>query len=243
MSTLPDHFALMGGPDRVRTVVAEDSFRFHCHPGVSCFTECCRELELALSPYDIIRLKQALGLSSPEFLERYGIIEFGPEDLYPKVYLAMVDDGRASCPFVGASGCQVYDDRPGACRTYPLGRGASLDQNSQSNEHFIIIHENHCQGFDETQSQTVRDWQHDQGTSDYNRFNDLLLTLLPHASSAAPRLSDDEATLFIDTLYNLDLFRNRLCQEPQSNLALPTDDAALLSTAILWLQKQWQPAR
>lgn len=242
MSTLPDHFSLKGGLNRVRETAKDDSFRFHCHPGVPCFTECCRELELALSPYDVIRLKQALGLCAHEFLERYAIIEFGPEDLYPKVYLAMIDDGRASCPFVDPCGCRVYADRPGACRTYPLGRGTSRDGTAQNKEHFIIIHEDHCQGFDQAQSQTVHGWQNDQGSCDYNRFNDLLLPLLSHVSPAAPRLSDAEATLFIDTLYNLDLFRTRLSQE-LTNSALPTDEPALLSTAILWLQKQWQLAR
>ena len=31
-------------------------FTFACHPGVPCFTECCRELDLALTPYDVLRL-------------------------------------------------------------------------------------------------------------------------------------------------------------------------------------------
>ena len=72
-------------PDHVQPLDADGSFRFHCHPGVPCFTECCRELELGLTPYDVLRLKQALDLNSRQFFEHYGIIEFNQDDLYPKV--------------------------------------------------------------------------------------------------------------------------------------------------------------
>ena len=42
--------------------VENGGFRFACHPGVVCFTECCRDLKLLLTPYDVIRLKNRLGL-------------------------------------------------------------------------------------------------------------------------------------------------------------------------------------
>lgn len=226
-----------------RKVAVEASFRFHCHPGVDCFTECCRELELSLSPYDVIRLKQALGLSSHAFLERYAIIEFGPDDHYPKVYLAMIDDGRASCPFVEVLGCSVYHDRPGACRSYPLGRGVSLDEHGHKSEQFIVTHEEHCHGFGEDQTQTVHDWQNDQQLTEYNRFNDLLLPLLPRDQAQAfQRLLQDEATRYVDTLYNLELFKTSFKLSSPDAAALPDDDPALLRYAIDWLQQQWQSA-
>lgn len=233
-------------PERATAMAAESSFCFHCHPGVACFTDCCRDLELALSPYDILRLKQALALSAQEVLERYAVIEFGPDDLYPKVYLAMVDDGRASCPFVSATGCQVYADRPGACRTYPVGRGASLDQNGQPHEQFVIIQEDHCQGFSEERRQSVRDWQSDQQINDFNRMNDLLLPLLArtNANRSMQRLTSEEATLFLDTVFDLERFTARLAQHPSPPAALPAaDQTALLCCAIDWLKEQWQSAR
>ncbi len=49
----------------------DNSFSFACHPGLSCFTECCRDLRLALTPYDILRLKNRLGLASNDFLDQY----------------------------------------------------------------------------------------------------------------------------------------------------------------------------
>ena len=40
------------------------TFKFKCHPNVKCFTKCCRGINIILTPYDIVRLKNRLGLSS-----------------------------------------------------------------------------------------------------------------------------------------------------------------------------------
>ena len=44
-----------------------DGFTFACHPEVPCFNQCCRRLNLVLTPYDVLRLKNHLGMSSEEF--------------------------------------------------------------------------------------------------------------------------------------------------------------------------------
>jgi len=49
---------------------ADHVFRFRCNPGVPCFTRCCGDVTIALTPYDVIRLKNALGVSSKEFLDQ-----------------------------------------------------------------------------------------------------------------------------------------------------------------------------
>lgn len=223
-------------PNHAHPLDAESTFRFHCHPGVPCFTECCRELELALSPYDVVRLKQALGINSHQFFEDYGIIEFGADDLYPMVYLGMVDDGRASCPFVTATGCQVYPHRPAACRSYPVGRGSLITPEGILQELFVMIKEPHCQGFTEDRRQNVSEWRNDQEIAEYNRFTDLILTLMPRNDDQSfRRLSDHEAALYIDTLYHLEDFQVR----PDLPASLPHDEPALLAYAIDWLKHQW----
>ena len=32
-------------------------FNFACHPGVSCFNQCCSDVNIFLTPYDVLRLK------------------------------------------------------------------------------------------------------------------------------------------------------------------------------------------
>ena len=45
----------------------EDTFRFACHPDLKCFTQCCRGTTIFLTPYDVLRMKNALGISSESF--------------------------------------------------------------------------------------------------------------------------------------------------------------------------------
>ncbi|VAW37641.1 hypothetical protein MNBD_DELTA03-1243 [hydrothermal vent metagenome] len=220
MPQLPEHQLLK----------ANEVFKFHCHAGISCFTDCCRQLELALTPYDVLRLKKALGLTSGRFLEQYTVIEFEPEDLHPRVYLGMVDDGQASCPFVGSEGCRVYNDRPGACRTYPLGRGASLEAQGDKALH-ILIREPHCHGFAEDREQTLEQWQNDQDLQEYNHYNDEMLAIVNHpALLAGQRMNQKQADDFVLCLYDLDRFREKAAGNQK--------DTALLSLAIKCFIKQ-----
>jgi hypothetical protein len=36
---------------------AQETFRFACHKDLPCFTKCCNDLKLVLTPYDILRLQ------------------------------------------------------------------------------------------------------------------------------------------------------------------------------------------
>ena len=68
---------------RGRMLDGPDTFEFRCHPGVSCFNRCCRNLNFFLNPYDVIRLKQNLGLSSGEFIEKHTDIIVRPGHYFP----------------------------------------------------------------------------------------------------------------------------------------------------------------
>ena len=214
-------------PQNVRRLSDNETFQFSCQPQVACFTDCCRQLDLALSPYDVLRLRRALDISSGEFLDRYAIVEKTDADTFPLVFLTMIDDGRASCPFVNEKGCSVYQDRPGACRTYPVGRGACLDEDGQPSELFVLLREAHCQGFASGPKVTVTEWSADQGLADYNEFNDLLMTVLQHPRIKEGFKPDDrQQERYLHLLYNLDACRRE--SEGDKNIA----DQELLRSAI-----------
>ncbi len=103
----------------------EDTFRFECHPGVSCFTRCCKNPDMYLYPYDIIRMKNRLGISSEQFLEQHTVSAFRDNPYFPSLMLKMSDKGEKSCPFLSSEGCNRYEDRPFSCRAYPLERAAA----------------------------------------------------------------------------------------------------------------------
>ena len=49
----------------------DSRFTFHCHPDLPCFNQCCLAPTVILSPYDLLRLKQGLGITSTALRERY----------------------------------------------------------------------------------------------------------------------------------------------------------------------------
>lgn len=232
-------------PKDVTRMADDEAFSFACHPGVSCFTDCCRQLELALTPYDVLRLKRETKLDSSSFLDRYVIQEQEKEDAFPRFYLTMVDDGRASCVFVTETGCGVYQGRPGACRTYPMGRAAIRQTDNSLSEFFVLLREPHCNGFAEQETQTAVKYSSEQGLLDYNSFNDKVAMLLQHDKiRGGMQLTDSQTEHFVLALYDLDRFRKLLDagKLPEQD-HYPAeqercqDDEELLLFGIQWLQR------
>jgi Fe-S-cluster containining protein len=100
-------------------------FTFSCNPGVGCFNSCCSDVNQFLYPYDIIRLKNALGMSSSVFLDTYTVIYSGDTTGLPIVSFKTKPENGNACPFVTEMGCGVYENRPASCRTFPLARAIS----------------------------------------------------------------------------------------------------------------------
>lgn len=230
-------------PDHIDKIDPGEPFSFLCHQKIACFTHCCRELELVLTPYDVLRLRQATGLSSAELLERYIIAEQTPEDIFPRFYLTMVDDGKASCVFVSREGCTIYQHRPGACRTYPMGR-AAVREKERINEFFVLLHEPHCHGFREHVLQTTASYTSSQGLEPYNSFNDLLTEITQHEKiRQGMRLNEKQAQSYSLALFDIDTFRDLLQKGEINNSAEQvveeiSDDEALLVYAMNWLKKE-----
>jgi len=229
--------------DGMTAIAADESFRFACHPGVACFTECCRMLELVLHPYDFVLLRRATGLDSPQLFERYVIEEDDPRFPLPRHYLAMVDDGRASCPFVSENGCRIYPFRPAACRSYPIGR-AVLFQGDAAEERFVLIKEAHCQGFEHGPCWRPAEYLAGQGLGTINRCHDAVARLLqcPEMRHFTP--SAEQKRLYVLALCQTDLFRARLRDGGFADFAMDAaaSDEELLIRAAAWLSQKFFPA-
>ncbi|MGW8301310.1 MAG: YkgJ family cysteine cluster protein, partial [Desulfobacterales bacterium] len=219
-------------------IEADETFRFGCSPAVACFNECCRDLNQFLYPYDILRLKKGLGISSGEFLERYTTRHIGPESGLPIVALQTADTKALTCPFVTEKGCRVYPDRPASCRTYPLVRAISRNRESgQITERFMLLNEPHCLGFNEPKEQTARQWIKEQGVETDNEINDRLLEIISLKNQLQPGPMDRKSRQRLYTaLYDLDNFRNQVFNHnlpdgfdvhPEKLAAAKTNDTAL----------------
>jgi len=224
----------------------DESFGFCCHACVPCFNACCRDLNQFLTPYDILRLKNGLGLSSGDFLAEYTIQHDGPESGLPVVALKPVDREQKTCPFVTPGGCRVYDDRPSSCRVYPVARAISRNRETGGiTEHFAIIREAHCRGFSEEKTQTVREWIGGQGLSEYFTMNDRLMIIISMKNQFRPGpLNLKDRLLFHTALYDIDAFRSQVINnellEPLGISSaemenIESDDKCLLEWGHRWV--------
>jgi Fe-S-cluster containining protein len=225
----------------------QESFCFSCSPDVPCFNECCRDLNQFLTPYDILRLKNHLQLSSGEFLRQYTSQHTGPESGLPIITLKPNDPHKLTCPFVTDTGCRVYENRPSSCRMYPLMRAVTrLRSSGEMTAQFMLVKESHCHGFEEGKTRTLKQWMHAQGVVIYNENNDKLMQIISLKNRLIPgQLDIKSRQLFNLALYNLDDFKSQIQNsglldnfDVNSNLmdAALENDVALLELGMIWLK-------
>ncbi len=227
--------------------VVKSTFRFLCHKDIACFTKCCADLDLILTPYDIVRIKNRLGIPSDVFLDRYTETKLNRHPRFPMINLKMDLDRKLRCPFVTPEGCTIYEDRPGACRIYPIGRAAlKLDREEETREKFFIVDEKHCLGFGEDREWTLEEWMANQGLDEYNAMNDEWLRITTSQKSLGKKEDvPRKIQMFYMASYNLDRFRRLILQtkffdlfalEAEKIETLATDDVALMQFAFDWLR-------
>ena len=224
-----------------------NTFAFRCHKGIECFTRCCADLNLVLTPYDIIRLKNRLGMSSEDFLNKHTDTTMDRHQRFPMVKLIMNQDEKRKCPFVSSDGCTIYEDRPGACRIYPLGRAATKpDVQRDTREKFFIVDEKHCLGFHEEKEWTIEEWLKNEGLDEYNAMNDQWLEIITSQKDLGPKKDIHQKTkMFFMASYNLDRFREFVFGskffklfdvEPNLMERLASNDVELMKFAFEWLK-------
>lgn len=235
-------------------LAANDSFRFRCHRGVSCWNKCCHGADLTLPPYDILRLTRRFGMRPAEFLERYTVPAEHDGAAMPIVKLKMAGgDGKGACPFLAEEGCTVYSDRPSACRYYPLGLISVKLKDSEVKEDFhFLVREDHCRGHDEEQTQTVAGFCQDQGLEPYEKINrgwiDILMKLAswrPMGGPMGKTPSPQARQMFFMVSSDVDRLRKFIFESsflkrydiPEAAIELVrTSDEALIRLGLDWLK-------
>jgi hypothetical protein len=233
--------------DEYPRLTEESTFRFACKPGVPCFNECCGDVNIFLTPYDILRLKNRLGITSDEFLDRYTLLPIEEHQNYPVVMLKMQDNEKKACFFVSGEGCTVYKDRPWACRYYPVGLASHKEGESPADQDFyFLLKEDVCKGFDENREWSVREWREDQGVDKYDEFGRLFKEITLHDFfKTGKQLTPMKMEIFHMVCYNLDKFREfvkestfllRFDLEPDFVEKILVDDEELLRFGFRWLK-------
>jgi uncharacterized protein len=227
----------------------DDSFQFRCHTGIACFNECCKSIDILLTPYDLLRLQKRLGLSSKAFLARH--TRLFEMDAHGMPGLKMrTKEGSTECQFLTPEGCGVYEDRPAACRYYALGLNTMRAKDSPQDEDFyFVVKEPHCLGHDEPKTQTVREYRAEQGVDVYDDMTREWRQVILKKRSSGPtvgRPSDRSFDLFFQASYDLDGFREFVRSasfnevydlEPAYRERLASDDEELMRFSFRFLKQ------
>jgi uncharacterized protein len=194
-----------------RRLLPKDTFSFRCHPGIGCFNRCCRNLKLFLYPYDVLRLKNSLGLTSNAFIEQYVDVVMREGNYFPDVLLNMAKNLEKTCPFLTEAGCSVYIDRPDACRTFPLELGVFYETGGRQGETVCFFKPpDFCLGPKEPTLWTQWSWEKDQQSETYHRMtlkwaeSKQLFQINPWGPSG---MENPKAKMAFMATYNVDQFR------------------------------------
>jgi len=190
--------------------------QFRCHKDIDCFNACCRNIDIMLTPYDIIRLKKRLGISSTEFLRLYTEpFEFGRDSVAGVKYKPK--EGTSECQFVSDEGCSVYEDRPTACRYYPIGLLSTRRQDENFDRAaYALVKEDHCHGHFEDRRLTIDEYRKEQGLEEYDEKGRLWRQQILKVKSAGPyigRMSMTSRKFFFMASYDVDRFREFIKSE------------------------------
>ncbi len=236
---------LSGSPITPIKMTLDSRFTFMCHKGLECFTYCCGKIDVFLTPYDILRMKQRLGLSSQEFIAKYTILAELKKTKLPLLMLRMTPEGR--CPFVTDSGCTIYSDRPVVCRYYPIGFAILKSRELGGDDFFFPIKESYCKGYNEDREWTVREWRQAQEINLYDDTNKFWFDILLSKKLLASELQPDEKSLrlFLLCSYDIDSFRNFVFEsrflkvhdiDSETIKRIQEDEMELLKFAHRWLR-------
>ncbi|MBF0475097.1 MAG: YkgJ family cysteine cluster protein [Deltaproteobacteria bacterium] len=221
-----------------KKLMLEDSFRFSCHHGVSCFTTCCRDINIFLTPYDLLRMKNQLGISSGECIDKYTEVVSGAKHIIPLLVIKMNETDK-KCPFVGDKGCEIYDVRPWACRMYPI----DMDQEG---DFFTMDVADRCFGLNEDRQYYLSEYLEDQGLINLRDVEDSFNELTANERLRDVEVDNDaiKKMVFMAT-YNIDEFRRFVFGSsflskfdiPQTRVEkIKRNDVELLKLAFDWIK-------
>ena len=188
-------------------------------------------------------------MTTADFLDKHTQMPITKDLHLPVVMLKMGDEPEKRCSFVSEEGCGVYEDRPWACRMYPLGSAMPPARAGEEPEpvHFLF-EDDFCKGHAETDrngpsraGRTTRSCEHQEELE--TGFREIVSH--PWFIGGQRQLDPKRMEMFYTACYDLDTFRRfvfstsfteRFELEEDLLEQLKTDDEALLRFAFRWLR-------
>lgn len=168
-------------------------FRFTCD---KC-GRCCSDIDIILNPYDVIRIIKKLRITAREFITKYCHLIKGNQSKLPIILLVT----NPKCGFNQNGLCQIYEDRPQVCRSYPIGRVTS----PEGKERYILVKNCSKVHFRLQRVQTINKWLENEGVSEYYEvtkgWTDFILKIV---KNEYPKENSQFFNLFVEVCYNVD---------------------------------------
>jgi len=230
-----------------RALEPGETFRFGCGPHLPCFGSCCADINIILTPLDVLGLARRQGMTTTAFLARHTVCLETKDLQLPVVALKMEEREGRPCPFVGSEGCTVYSDRPWACRMYPVAMAIPPARAGEKPQpRYFLFEDSFCKGLASGPQWTVDEWRRDQGVPLREEMEAGFRDLVSHPWFIGGRTLDDRRTaMFYTACYDLDRFRtfifestflDRFVLDPELIHRLEKDDGELLLFAFRWLR-------
>jgi uncharacterized protein len=168
--------------------------------------------------------------------------------------MTQAEDGRSPCVFLDPQrGCSVYENRPAACRYYPLGLATVKMKGHEAPEDFyFLVKEPHCRGHEESRELTVGSFREEQDVAEYDEYNrgwiHILMKLASWKALGGPWGKEPDARvrrMFVMASTDPDAFRSfvfdssfleKYAVDAQAQEALGHDDQALMRLGFDWLR-------
>ncbi|MDP2809891.1 MAG: YkgJ family cysteine cluster protein [Rhodocyclaceae bacterium] len=241
--------SIPGSPVVPNMVDGTHKIQFSCHKGISCWNACCSNIDISLTPYDVIRLKKRMGVASAVFLKEYTVPYELEKDDIAGVKFRPVENGTA-CRFMTPEGCSVYEDRPTACRYYPVALLSMRKQDEYvDRDAYAIVEEEHCRGHEADRSLTIDEYRAEQGVTEYDELARGWRQLILKKKSSGPSIgkpSLKSRQLFFMACYDVDTFRAFVSSEgfgklfklaDEERAMLVADDIELMLFAFRFLKQ------
>jgi hypothetical protein len=241
--------SIPGSPVVPNLVEGSYKIQFSCHKGIGCWNACCSNIDISLTPYDVLRLKKRLGTTSTQFLRDYTVPYEMEKDGLAGVKFRPVDGGTA-CRFMTPDGCSVYEDRPTACRYYPVAVLSMRKQDEYTDtQSYALVKEDHCKGHEVVRSLTIDEYRKEQGVEEYDDLARGWRQLVLKKKSAGPAIgapSLKSRQLYFMSCYDVDTFRDFVGSEAFGKLfklgaeekaLLMADDVELMQFAFRFLKQ------
>ena len=231
----------------LKSISESEKFSFSCYPGISCFNQCCREIDVVLTPFDVLYMKKQLGITSDRFLAEYTLLQKLKGTDVPLVKLKMKDEEgeKDHCMFLSEDGCRIYSSRPAVCRSYPTGVATQDPGKGDGTNPFFIIEEEMCAGHFEKKEWRVEEWKKDQGVLKLDALNKPWLEIVAKLKNLSLKDDKDQKmNTFLMTCFDLDTFRRMVFNssflkrfeiDTEAIQRIENSEKALLQLGFQWL--------